>query len=314
MSAVEPVRQNARVHWQIDLVSLRLFVAVCEEGSITRAASRAFIAASAVSKRMAELEAGVGTPLFRRSQRGMSPTDAGRALLRHACHLLASAEHMRAELSQHGDGVRGSVRLLANISALAGFLPDALADFLIAHPHIRIDTEEAISADIVNSVRDGAADIGICRDVVATGDLEIFPHRLDEFMVVMPHDHPMAHQASISFEETLAYEQVVMSTRSPITAMETRMAANLGQELRYRLRLPTLDAALQAVRRGLGIALLPREAVLRQATDSALRILPLRDAWARRRLLLCVRKADELGPAARQLFDHLHALGPAPEP
>lgn len=298
------------MHWQIDLVSLRLFVAVCEEGSITRAASRAFIAASAVSKRVAELEAGVGTPLFRRSQRGMTPTDAGRALLRHARHLLASAEHMRAELSQHGEGTRGNVRLLANISALAGFLPDALADFLIAHPHIRVDTEEAISADIVSAIGEGEADIGICRDMVATGDLEVFPYRMDELMVVMPHDHPMAHQASISFEETLAYEQVMMSTRSPITAMETRMAASLGQDLRYRLRVPTLDAALQAVRRGLGLALMPRETVLRHAADPSLRVLPLRDAWARRRLLLCVRQVAELGPAAKQLFDHLQALGP----
>lgn len=64
--------------WQIDQVTLRLFIAVCEEGTIARAAEREFIAPSAVSKRLADLEALVDVALLSRSQRGVRATAAGR--------------------------------------------------------------------------------------------------------------------------------------------------------------------------------------------------------------------------------------------
>ena len=69
---------------RIDLTSLQLFVAVCELGSIGKAAEREFIAASAVSKRLSDLEATLETPLLYRHTRGVDLTPAGESLLHHA--------------------------------------------------------------------------------------------------------------------------------------------------------------------------------------------------------------------------------------
>ena len=69
---------------RIDLTTLRLFIAVCEEQNLTRAANREGIAASAVSKRMNDFELAFGVTLFKRLSKGMALTPAGEALLHHA--------------------------------------------------------------------------------------------------------------------------------------------------------------------------------------------------------------------------------------
>ena len=74
-----------------DLTTLRLFVSVCETGNIARAGEKASIVGSAISKRLAQLEDSVGTPLLVRKRHGVAPTEAGRTLLEHARAMLASA-------------------------------------------------------------------------------------------------------------------------------------------------------------------------------------------------------------------------------
>jgi DNA-binding transcriptional LysR family regulator len=121
---------------RIDLTSLQLFVAVCELGSIGRAAEREFIAASAVSKRLSDLEA-VDTQLLYRHSRGVRLTPAGESLLHHARTVLYGLERMQGELSEYADGVRGHVRMHANISAIVQFLPEDLGAFAREHSRSR---------------------------------------------------------------------------------------------------------------------------------------------------------------------------------
>src|SRR5690242_20107941 len=96
----------------LDPVSLQHFVAVCEEGSIARAAARESLVASALSKRIAALEEDVGVPLLVRRRRGIEATAAGQALLARAREVLAGLEQLRAEMGAFGQGVQGSVRVL----------------------------------------------------------------------------------------------------------------------------------------------------------------------------------------------------------
>ncbi|MGL4437032.1 MAG: LysR family transcriptional regulator, partial [Giesbergeria sp.] len=82
-----------------DLTDLRLFVAMAEERNLTRGAARAFLAPSSASHRLRRLEDALQTPLFDRQPRGLEPTRAGEALLRHARQVFACIEQMHAELS-----------------------------------------------------------------------------------------------------------------------------------------------------------------------------------------------------------------------
>ena len=131
----------------LDLTSLRLFVAVCETRNIARAAEQQAIVGSAISKRLAALEDTVGTPLLVRRRHGVAPTPAGETLLEHARALLARAAQIERDMAGYAAGVRGHVRVLATQSAIAESLADDVAAFLKApgHQHIRIDMEEAVS-------------------------------------------------------------------------------------------------------------------------------------------------------------------------
>src|SRR5262245_54876511 len=95
---------------RLDLVTLQLFIAVHEEGSLTRAAQRESIAVSAASKRLMDLESALGLALFARQARGMDLTPAGETLLHHARRMLGNVEKIGLELGEHLEGMRGYVR------------------------------------------------------------------------------------------------------------------------------------------------------------------------------------------------------------
>src|SRR5262245_54942382 len=144
-----------------DPVSLRMFVAVCEERNIARAADREAIVASAISKRIAALEDEVGIALLKRGRRGIEPTPAGEAMLRQARDVLGLMDRMRAELSEFASGAHGSVRVFASLSVLSESLPDDIGRFLSLHRAVRVSMEERVSSEIVRGVRESIADIGV---------------------------------------------------------------------------------------------------------------------------------------------------------
>ena len=114
----------------LDLPTLQLFAAVCEQRSITRVAKQAYLVGSAISKRLAQLEDAVGTPLLVRKQRGMVPTPAGETLLENARTMLASVGQIERDMAAYATGIRGHVRMLVTASGTAESLADDLAAFL----------------------------------------------------------------------------------------------------------------------------------------------------------------------------------------
>ena len=95
----------------IDLLTLKLFVAVVEEQGVAKAAEREHIAASAVSKRIADLEKAAKVQLFRRHHSGLRPTPAGHAFLHHARVLMRDLAQMDSEVGEYAQGVRGSLMI-----------------------------------------------------------------------------------------------------------------------------------------------------------------------------------------------------------
>jgi len=294
--------------WQIDQISLRLFIAVCEEGTIARAAEREFIAPSAVSKRLADLETLVETALLSRSQRGVRPTAAGEALLKHARLIMLDHERLQAELSEYATGGRGHVRVLANVSSMVEFLPEALSRFLEANPSVRVDVEERTSVDIVRGLEEGAADIGICRDFISTRELDVTTYRSDHLALVVPKHHPLAGAADISFVQTLDLNHLGLSSNASVNALMQRIAAEKGRELSYRAYVSTFDAAYRFIQAGLAVAILPREALNPQVREQyGLAVIPLAEAWAERHFVICVRDRAALTLPAARLIEHLMA-------
>ena len=108
----------------LDLTTLRLFVTVCETGNMRRAGEEANMVASAVSKRLAQLEDTVGAPLLLRKRHGVAPTPAGETLLQHARSMLMSARLIERDMAGHKAGLQGRVNVLATASVMAEALPE----------------------------------------------------------------------------------------------------------------------------------------------------------------------------------------------
>jgi DNA-binding transcriptional LysR family regulator len=297
----------------LDLTTLRLFVTVCETRNIAHAGVRAHIVGSAISKRLAQLEATVGTPLLLRRRHGVEPTAAGETLLEHARSMLASADRIARDMAAYASGIRGQVRVLATASVMAESLADDVAAFLKHPDHrdIRIDMEEGISPDVVRGVAMGSASLGICwasPHGADLGALQSRPYRTDHLCIVVHPSHPLAGLASVRFEQTLESEHVSLPINSAVQVMLHRAAAALGKTLVNRVVVSNFEAALRVVQANLAISVVPREVAEPYARAHDVRLIALNEPWAQRRFAICYRDEASLSTAAAALLAHLQGV------
>jgi DNA-binding transcriptional LysR family regulator len=300
-----------------DWVTIRIFLAAIELGSITRAGERCGIATAAAAKRMQMLEADSGLPLLERGARGVRPTAAGEAFARHARALLDLAARLAADLHGFAAGSLGSVRLCVTASALAGpELAEALAAFAAERPEVEVDLREDTSLPILQDLMEGRADLGIINsEGRMPPGLEQHPWREDRLLAVFGTRHPLAAKSSTSFYEVLNYPLIGAQEGSSISLLLEEAAQCLGRQLRYRFRMTNTDAARRLVAAGHGLTIMPDSVARPYEQALGLRGIPLTDRWSRRRLQVVARTAEVLPPPARLLLDHLLRSAPgAAEP
>lgn len=289
---------------KLDPISLRLFVAVMEENTIARAAVREHIAPSAASRRLAELEQQLRVELFTRSNRGSLPTDAAYALLQLARGVLNELDGIGTQMRDYGSGLRGQVRVVANISAITQFLPAELQRFMDQHPQVHVRLQEQISTAIAQSVAENAADVGILNEGSYGDKVRLLPYREDELVLVVPAGHALARRKKVRLADALPYDVVGMHPGSAIHNQLVRAAAEAGQELRLRMQVTSYDALCSMVAAGLGVGLMPRRSA-QIFRGLAIRLVALTEPWASRRLMLCLRADQTPTGVARLLVDHL---------
>lgn len=297
---------------RFDLLSLKLFVAVCEQQSISRAADAEHIAASAVSKRISDLEKRIKAPLFYRSQKGLELTATGNAFLHHARVILRDLVQLEMELADHGKGARGQVRLHASVSTIVQHLPRDIADFLALHPSIRIDLKEAVSKDVVRSVSENVADIGIFGGSLPVAGLSVVPYRSDRLVVIAPRGHPLSGATTLKFHEVAAHDLVGPQPGSYLESLIMRAAADLGDSLKLRIRVNGFETAASMVEAGLGVALVAEKRAEHYVMTRPLVAIRLDEAWAERHWKLCTRELPSLPAPVRLLLKHLSSRHEAP--
>lgn len=296
--------KHRTVDYRIDPFDLHLFVAVMRQGTITAAASEVNISLAAASARLKTLEDATGSRLLDRSKLGAVPTDAGRALLRHANRVLAELESLHVEMASFGLGLRGTLRLLCNTSAMSEMLPRTIGSFLVATPDLDVDIQELPSESIIDSLHKGHADIGIVADHVDTSGLIAHPWIDDRLVAVLPKRWPTGRGRSITFSELLEYPFVGLSRDSGLSRFLAAQASRSGRVPRHRVRVGGFDAVAQLVSSGVGAAVMPESAVLRYC-NADIKTLTLSDAWSRRKLLVCTTVFGSDLPSVRGLADAL---------
>lgn len=290
---------------RVDFVTLKLFCAIAQSGSITKGAHECNLALSAASRRISELEETVGLMLLDRSAKGVTLTQAGHAVMQHALRLFQGFEQFSNELGEYAKGIKGHVRLWANMSSLTEFLPAALASFLKQHPEIQVEVEEQMSGDIVQALLDGIADIGVLADGTPTAGLDTRVIGHDELVIVCSKAHPIKNKKSISFEECLDYDFVGLNRGSSLLELTSRQAERLSKQMRLRIQVRSYDAMCQMIAVNLGVGVLPLQACAPQIKAMDLKVIHLEDAWAKRDLLLAMKANGYQSPACALFSQHL---------
>jgi len=275
---------------RFDLSDLRLFVNVVERSSISLGAGATRISAASASERIKHMEADLGIPLLVREKKGVRPTAAGTAVLKHARLIIAQSERMKGDLAEYSQGVRGRIRLLSNTAGLSEVLPVFMAKYLIENPAVDLDVEERQSHEIVDAIRNGERDAGIVADFTSAGDLELLPLTTDQLVLVVPKGHLFAPRKDIEFSRVLSGELVGLLSSNALTEHLEMQAAKAGAKIRWRVHVPNFLAICGMVSQGVAPGIVSESAARRASKTMPLKIVRILDPWAKRNLSLCLQR------------------------
>lgn len=291
----------------LDAYNLQLFTAVAREGSIARAAACEHIAPSALSRRLADLEAALGGALLVRSPRGIALTDAGRLVLARAERIDHELQQLAGDVQALGDEVAGTVRLWANPSAVIGALPERLQALHGCYPRVSVRLQEGNTADVLRACLDDRADVGVAVQTDAPPGIETWAFSDDPLMVVLPAGHPLARQRTLSFAQVLDHPLVGVQVGGSLHQTLSQRAAALHRPISFAVTVNSFDAVCRMVEAGLGIAVVPASAASAYAGTRRFVRRALDEPWAPRQLCVyALRKTPRLR-AVQALIEALRA-------
>jgi DNA-binding transcriptional LysR family regulator len=290
---------------RLDVYSLRLFVTAAREGSIARAAEREHIAASALSRRIADLEHALGVPLLVRSARGIELTQAGQCVFERGARIEEELLALVKDVWDLSGSVVGTVRLCANASAIVGELPERLQVFKQAYPAVDIALQEQRSWEVVRACLDDRADLGIAVATETPKGLDSWHFAADPLIVLLPAGHPLASQRRIAFKDVAASGLVGIQAGGALDQLIHERAEMAQIALRIGVTVNSFDAACRMVQAGLGAAIVPTSAATAYAGSDAFERRELAEPWADRELrIYALRKVPRLR-AVELLIDTL---------
>ncbi|MEA2307672.1 MAG: hypothetical protein QOH43_4952 [Solirubrobacteraceae bacterium] len=291
-----------------DLRQLRSFVAIAEEGSITRAAERLHIAQQSLSQQIRTLEAQLGAPVLTRSSRGVTPTAVGLVLLREAHAVLAQAERAADAVHRAARGETGVLRVGFLTTVAHDLMPPIVRAFTEQDRGIALHTEDLTIAALVGGVRDGRLDAGLSRPPLV--DDVVTELLFDEQVAaVLPAGHPLADRDELTLAD-LAAEPWVLTPRSSWPPWHRKYDADFaaaGYRPRVVQRGTTPQALLALVAAGVGVTRLPLSS--RSLRVDGVAFVPL--AGERAQVVLVTRPGPA-NPALRALREALAEVQPAP--
>lgn len=292
-----------------DLTDMRLMLNIAEVHSLTKAAERTFLSLPAASHRIKNLENSLGTELLYRSSQGVTLTPAGEVFVAHAQRVSQQLQHLRGDMQEFVEGVRGRIRIYANTTAMSEFMPHVLGRYLALDPDVSVELRERLSVQIVQAVADGHADIGIVAGldeaVMSSSGLQYLPYRVNRLSFVAHPEHPLSERQSLSFNETLGENYICLPEWSAIHRFLVKAASDLGRTLRYRVEVSSFEAVCRMVAARVGVSVIPETAITRYASHMDLVNIPLQDEWADRQLQICLRADEKLPNFMQTLLELL---------
>jgi DNA-binding transcriptional LysR family regulator len=288
---------------------LRYFVDIAECGSFTGAAENLFIAQSALSRQIKELEQHLGTPLFERTARQPRLTPAGQAFYERARRLLVELDKTERLTREIGQGLRGSLRLNHSSTVpITGLLLERMGAYLQGNAEVSLEIAQQSSEAQLQDIAEGNLDIGLLRLPVLRQHDEVEIHLLfDEplYLAVAAH-HPRAKAASVELAE-LSEERFISiphGHRGGLSYQSAALCMQAGFFPRAAQVVSRKTTQLQLIQAGFGVALLPES--MRALAHESVVFVPLADEGCSTSVALaCARGCGEM---ARRFVEVMRGL------
>lgn len=294
----------------MQLVQIEGFLEIARRGSVSRAAEKLFVTQPSLTARLLSLEKELGWPLFVRTRQGMKLTDAGRAFLPYAERALRTLRDGKDALVEVRDGGAGQL-LLASAPAVSTYLLPALLErFAVAHPRVDVAVRTGHSEDVQQMVLRDDVQLGLGRALIHP-DIELHPFYEDELVLAVPPGHHFTSAETVTLGD-VGKERLILFDRTS-SYRELTEAAFLGAGVapRFVMELDNIEGAKKMLERRLGVALLPRTAVIGEAAAGTLRIVAVADLPQVKTRIVSMRRRDAGEPSgAVRDFLNLLATGP----
>jgi DNA-binding transcriptional LysR family regulator len=286
---------------------LRAFVAVAQEQSITRAAGRLHLTASALSMLVSSLEAELAVRLFERTTRRVVLTEEGQALL-------PSVQMVFKDLDQAFDGLRqlsarrrGRFAVATSPLLAATLLPQLLASFRLRFPDIAVDLIDLPVDGIAQAVREGRADFGVCTADQEVAGLLTTTLYQDRLMLACLADHPLAGRKEVRWSELVGEPLALLRPGSGLRSLAERGFAEIGEPVVPAFEVAHVSTAVGLVEAGLAVAILPSFALSRTRSPSVVAV-PLTAPVMQRDIVALTDSQRELSGPCQAFLVHFKTV------
>jgi DNA-binding transcriptional LysR family regulator len=276
------------------LAQVQGFLEVARRGNVSRAAEAIFVSQPTLTARLHALESELGEKLFVRTRQGMRLTDAGRAFLPFAERATQAVKEGREAIAELNSASAGHLVIASAPAVSTYLLPPLLERFAAAHPRVEVAVRTGHSEEVLQMVLKSEVQLGLGRDL-RHHDIELIPFYEEELGLMVAPGHHFAERRSVTMAD-LAGEQLILFDRTSSYYELTQASfASAGLIPRSMFELDNIEATKKMVERRLGVALLPRTAVVGEVAAGTLRRVPISDVLPMRRRLVVMRRRD-LGP------------------
>ncbi|MDB5360778.1 MAG: LysR family transcriptional regulator [Rhodospirillales bacterium] len=292
----------------LNLHLFRLFAAVARHGSFSRAADALHLSQPSVSKGVRDFEAQVGSRLLeRRGAGGVTLTEAGGLLMRHAAALFAAERAAEEELAALRGLARGTLAVGASTTVATYHLPPILGAFHKRYPEVELRLTSANTREIAELLSARELDIALVEGPVDEPGIEARPWREEEMVLIAAPDHRLARATAPVSTDALA-EEIVIVREPGSGTRDVALAALEAHRIvpRSILEVGSTEAIKQIVAGGLGIAIVSAAAAADQIALGKLTVLRAQGFAVRRtltRLHLPARQPSAPAAAFDALLD-----------
>lgn len=274
---------------KVDTTTVRLVLAVVEEGSISRAADKLGLAVAAASRRVSDLEQQLGAKLFRRLPHGVEMTESGDKLLQHIRQIDNLVDRLEGDAQALNDGLDGRIIIGAPKAVVIEFLAREIADIQRKYPRISLKIIEENSMIVQQLLREKVIDVGIYEKKSGFLDLARSPYREDRLVLVYSRPHFQFRDGPIGIDDILDVPIVSLGKGSAILSAVRRAYRSRGRLFPGNFTVSGFDTMLALVRHGLGVGLMPPDVLRSFHPEEALGSAALDGDWHHRSYVLsCV--------------------------